>query len=84
MAPSLWKGLVGIGLFALAHAAFSAAQRKCLGDGDRSRAGLRGQRVGAPLKGVSDRVSRERSFETLDFGVSVRSSTGLPGARLSV
>lgn len=30
MAPSLWKGLVGIGLFALAHAAFSAAQRKCL------------------------------------------------------
>ncbi|DAA13313.1 ER membrane protein complex subunit 5 isoform X1 [Bos indicus] len=26
MAPSLWKGLVGIGLFALAHAAFSAAQ----------------------------------------------------------
>lgn len=32
MAPSLWKGLVGIGLFALAHAAFSAAQRKCLRD----------------------------------------------------
>ncbi|XP_025717336.1 ER membrane protein complex subunit 5 isoform X2 [Mirounga angustirostris] len=26
MAPSLWKGLVGVGLFALAHAAFSAAQ----------------------------------------------------------
>ncbi|XP_036161983.1 membrane magnesium transporter 1 isoform X2 [Myotis myotis] len=26
MALSLWKGLVGIGLFALAHAAFSAAQ----------------------------------------------------------
>ncbi|XP_023443995.1 ER membrane protein complex subunit 5 isoform X1 [Dasypus novemcinctus] len=39
MAPSLWKGLVGIGLFALAHAAFSAAQRKCLGNGDRLRAG---------------------------------------------
>ncbi|KAH0520163.1 Membrane magnesium transporter 1 [Microtus ochrogaster] len=34
MAPSLWKGLVGVGLFALAHAAFSAAQRKCLKDGD--------------------------------------------------
>lgn len=31
MAPSLWKGLVGVGLFALAHAAFSAAQRKCRG-----------------------------------------------------
>ncbi|KAM9576759.1 ER membrane protein complex subunit 5 isoform 3-T3 [Trichechus inunguis] len=28
MAPSLWKGVVGIGLFALAHAAFSAAQQK--------------------------------------------------------
>lgn len=26
MVPWLWKGLVGIGLFALAHAAFSAAQ----------------------------------------------------------
>ena len=26
MAPSPWKGLVGIGLFALAHAAFSSAQ----------------------------------------------------------
>uniref|UniRef100_A0A8B9UP21 Membrane magnesium transporter 1 n=1 Tax=Anas zonorhyncha TaxID=75864 RepID=A0A8B9UP21_9AVES len=25
-AASLWKGLVGLGLFALAHAAFSAAQ----------------------------------------------------------
>ena len=50
MAPSLWKGLVGIGLFALAHAAFSAAQRKCLRDGDLFRAGLRGRRVGAPLR----------------------------------
>uniref|UniRef100_A0A8D2JQ62 Membrane magnesium transporter n=1 Tax=Sciurus vulgaris TaxID=55149 RepID=A0A8D2JQ62_SCIVU len=28
MAPSLRKGLVGIGLFALAHAAFSAAQHR--------------------------------------------------------
>ncbi|XP_029786698.1 membrane magnesium transporter 1 isoform X1 [Suricata suricatta] len=28
MAPSLWKGLVGVGLFALAHAAFSAAQHR--------------------------------------------------------
>ena len=28
MAPSLWKGLVGIGLFALAHAAVSAAQHR--------------------------------------------------------
>lgn len=28
MASSIWKGLVGIGLFALAHAAFSAAQRE--------------------------------------------------------
>lgn len=28
MASSFWKGVVGIGLFALAHAAFSAAQRK--------------------------------------------------------
>ncbi|XP_036897103.1 membrane magnesium transporter 1-like [Sturnira hondurensis] len=28
MVPSLWKGLVGIGLFALAHAAFSAAQHR--------------------------------------------------------
>ncbi|KAG9478388.1 hypothetical protein GDO78_013411, partial [Eleutherodactylus coqui] len=28
MASSIWKGLVGVGLFALAHAAFSAAQRK--------------------------------------------------------
>ncbi|EPQ07207.1 Membrane magnesium transporter 1 [Myotis brandtii] len=28
MALSLWKGLVGIGLFALAHAAFSAAQHR--------------------------------------------------------
>ncbi|XP_070458160.1 ER membrane protein complex subunit 5-like isoform X2 [Equus przewalskii] len=28
MAPSLWRGLVGIGLFALAHAAFSAAQHR--------------------------------------------------------
>lgn len=26
MVPWLWKGLIGIGLFALAHAAFSAAQ----------------------------------------------------------
>ncbi|NWQ84562.1 MMGT1 protein, partial [Columbina picui] len=26
-AGSVWKGLVGLGLFALAHAAFSAAQR---------------------------------------------------------
>ena len=26
--PSLWKGLVGIGLFALAHTAFSAAQHR--------------------------------------------------------
>lgn len=26
MVPWLWKGLVGVGLFALAHAAFSAAQ----------------------------------------------------------
>ncbi|XP_036696471.1 membrane magnesium transporter 1 isoform X1 [Balaenoptera musculus] len=32
MAPSLWKGLVGIGLFALAHAAFSAAQRQVMSD----------------------------------------------------
>lgn len=30
-AASLWKGLVGLGLFALAHAAFSAAQRECAG-----------------------------------------------------
>ncbi len=28
MASSFWKGVVGVGLFALAHAAFSAAQRK--------------------------------------------------------
>ncbi|NP_001085533.1 ER membrane protein complex subunit 5-A precursor [Xenopus laevis] len=28
MASSIWKGLVGIGLFALAHAAFSAAQHR--------------------------------------------------------
>uniref|UniRef100_A0A8C5V0U8 Membrane magnesium transporter n=1 Tax=Microcebus murinus TaxID=30608 RepID=A0A8C5V0U8_MICMU len=28
MALSLWKGLVGIGLFALAHAAFSTAQHR--------------------------------------------------------
>ena len=28
MVPSLWKGLVGIGLFALAHTAFSAAQHR--------------------------------------------------------
>lgn len=27
MASSFWKGVVGVGLFALAHAAFSAAQR---------------------------------------------------------
>lgn len=27
-AGSVWKGLVGLGLFALAHAAFSAAQRE--------------------------------------------------------
>ncbi|XP_067835885.1 ER membrane protein complex subunit 5 [Heptranchias perlo] len=26
--PSVWKGLVGVGLFALAHAAFSAAQHR--------------------------------------------------------
>ncbi|XP_067313760.1 ER membrane protein complex subunit 5 [Pseudorasbora parva] len=28
MASSFWKGVVGIGLFALAHAAFSAAQHR--------------------------------------------------------
>ncbi|KAM4665012.1 ER membrane protein complex subunit 5 [Discoglossus pictus] len=28
MASSIWKGLVGLGLFALAHAAFSAAQHR--------------------------------------------------------
>lgn len=28
MASSFWKGVVGVGLLALAHAAFSAAQRK--------------------------------------------------------
>ncbi|XP_029462505.1 membrane magnesium transporter 1 [Rhinatrema bivittatum] len=28
MASSVWKGLVGLGLFALAHAAFSAAQHR--------------------------------------------------------
>ncbi|KFO27023.1 Membrane magnesium transporter 1 [Fukomys damarensis] len=28
MGPSLWKGLVGLALFALAHAAFSAAQHR--------------------------------------------------------
>lgn len=28
MASSFWKGIVGVGLFALAHAAFSAAQRE--------------------------------------------------------
>ncbi|KAJ8266935.1 hypothetical protein GJAV_G00136360 [Gymnothorax javanicus] len=28
MASSLWKGFVGVGLFALAHAAFSAAQHQ--------------------------------------------------------
>lgn len=28
MASSLWKGVVGFGLFALAHAAFSAAQHR--------------------------------------------------------
>ncbi|XP_043535218.1 ER membrane protein complex subunit 5 [Chiloscyllium plagiosum] len=28
MASSVWKGLVGVGLFALAHAAFSAAQHR--------------------------------------------------------
>ncbi|KAG9340983.1 hypothetical protein JZ751_020177 [Albula glossodonta] len=28
MASSIWKGFVGIGLFALAHAAFSAAQHR--------------------------------------------------------
>lgn len=28
MASSIWKGLVGAGLFALAHAAFSAAQHR--------------------------------------------------------
>ncbi|XP_068107069.1 ER membrane protein complex subunit 5 [Hyperolius riggenbachi] len=28
MASSFWKGLVGVGLFALAHAAFSAAQHR--------------------------------------------------------
>lgn len=30
MASSFWKGVVGLGLFALAHAAFSAAQREFL------------------------------------------------------
>lgn len=50
MAPSLWKGLVGVGLFALAHAAFSAAQRKCLRDGDGSREGHQGLCGGAPLR----------------------------------
>lgn len=33
MASSFWKGVVGVGLFALAHAAFSAAQRKSGPDG---------------------------------------------------
>ncbi|KAI4553035.1 hypothetical protein MJT46_016329 [Ovis ammon polii x Ovis aries] len=28
MVPSLWKGLVGIDLFALAHTAFSSAQHR--------------------------------------------------------
>ncbi|XP_030064949.1 ER membrane protein complex subunit 5 [Microcaecilia unicolor] len=28
MASSVWKGIVGLGLFALAHAAFSAAQHR--------------------------------------------------------
>ncbi|CAL8269618.1 unnamed protein product [Boreogadus saida] len=28
MASSFWKGIVGVGLFALAHAAFSAAQHR--------------------------------------------------------
>ncbi|XP_016423271.1 membrane magnesium transporter 1 [Sinocyclocheilus rhinocerous] len=28
MATSFWKGVVGVGLFALAHAAFSAAQHR--------------------------------------------------------
>ncbi|XP_016100407.1 ER membrane protein complex subunit 5 [Puntigrus tetrazona] len=28
MASSFWKGVVGVGLFALAHAAFSAAQHR--------------------------------------------------------
>lgn len=35
MASSIWKGLVGAGLFALAHAAFSAAQRKSWARGMR-------------------------------------------------
>lgn len=59
MALSLWKGLVGIGLFALAHAAFSAAQRKCLGDADRSGAGPRGRRVGAPQRECQTEGSRK-------------------------
>lgn len=82
MALSLWKGLVGIGLFALAHAAFSAAQRKCLRDTDRSGAGLRRAVYGRTTEGVSDRMSQEGSLETLEFGVITRNSAGLPSGRL--
>lgn len=41
-AASLWKGLVGLGLFALAHAAFSAAQREWGGGGGTAGLGRTG------------------------------------------
>lgn len=41
-AGSVWKGLVGLGLFALAHAAFSAAQREWAGGGPGWRRRLKG------------------------------------------
>lgn len=63
MALSLWKGLVGIGLFALAHAAFSAAQRKCLRDTPfrcgTSEGGVRAHHRGSVRPNVPGMVIRD-------------------------
>lgn len=47
MASSFWKSIVGVGLFALAHAAFSAAQRKF--DGRRCDVGMINYQAAAAL-----------------------------------
>lgn len=61
----------------------SPLQREVPGRG--SPHGLCGRRVGAPGQGVSDRGPRNCPFETLEFGVTVRSGAGgFLGGKLGV
>ncbi|XP_039599347.1 ER membrane protein complex subunit 5 isoform X2 [Polypterus senegalus] len=73
MASSVWKGLVGIGLFALAHAAFSAAQHRSymrLTEKENETLPVDGQVLWIPVLSPQTTLSSSKPYLSCDHRVS--------------